>query len=206
MTYGNTFSDNVLASVFAFRAGLKVIYSLNIHITSVIFSSYLLDHILDLYIILYLSSNDEKIKSFLYNPCKSMFCATKFLSLIFCLFIDTYNNHADLGVLNMLGIIYYFIFLLFKSSEQLSYEMQNREMRNIDFFKTHYKQFIKPCCKTDIHFSSECVFCFDEMDNKLCQLNCKHVFHQHCFNDYIINCAKQNKKVSCVVCRKLIDN
>jgi len=210
-TYRNTFSDSILASIFSFRACLKVFYYLNINITSSLFYPYMIDHILDIYLIVYLSSKNTIIKKYFsicYNPCSNNFCISKFSSLSFCLLSDIYNNQAELSVLNFLGIVYYFIFMLFKSS-------QNIEQNNLKVYKTYYSPFLKKCMINNIIFSNECVFCFEDMTNttentpencvELCSLSCNHAFHKNCFEQYINSCASINKKVNCVVCRKNID-
>jgi len=202
LSYSNTFSDNVFASIFAFRSVLKLFYSLHNDVINYFFFSYLLDHILDIYIIMYLSTKDEKIKSFLYNPCNTLFCVIKFSSLVLCIIIDTYNNYADLGVLNMFGFVYFFIFLLFKSSANLSQIEKKKHQNRVTQYHSFYSKLMKPCCKNDIKFSKECVFCIEDMENDICILSCKHAFHKNCFNKYIESCANDNKKVRCVICRK----
>jgi hypothetical protein len=202
-TYAQTFSDNVLSAIFGFRAFLKLWYTIDNDTISFTFILYILDHILDLYIILSLS----KVLYPMINVTSYKFCICKYMTLFCCLIADGISDNIQLAVLNMLGALYFFIFNLLKSAEQLDMDDVKKYITNKSHYKQYYSDFFKPCNHNDIIYGKDCSFCFDTMDEtaELCMLNCKHVFHSSCFDQYIDSCASTHKKVSCVVCRKSID-
>jgi hypothetical protein len=206
-TYAQTFSDNMLSAIFGFRTFLKLWYSVDDNIISCAFMLYLIDHLLDLYIVLSLSKFSVKVVHPKINVTSYPFCICKYITLLCCLIADGINDNIQLAVLNILGALYFFIFNLLKSAEQLDIDAIKKNKMTVSHYKHYYSNFVKPCKHEDITFSEECVFCFDTMDETvdLCKLNCKHVFHSSCFSEYIDSCATSQKKVSCVVCRKNVD-
>lgn len=56
---------------------------------------------------------------------------------------------------------------------------------------------------TDSEYSDECSVCLDKLNiNQLHrELSCKHVFHPHCIDDWLLKCS-----ASCPVCRKDINS
>jgi len=55
---------------------------------------------------------------------------------------------------------------------------------------------------TDSEYSNECAVCLDKLNfNQLHrELSCKHVFHPHCIDDWVLKCS-----ASCPICRKDIN-
>jgi len=206
-TYAQTFSDNMLSAIFGFRTFLKLWYLVDENVLSCAFMLYMIDHLLDLYIVLSLSKFSVKVVHPVINVTSYPFCICKYITLLCCLIADGINNNTQLAVLNILGALYFFIFNLLKSAEQLDIDAIKKNKMTVSHYKQYYSDFVKPCKHKDITFSEECVFCFDTMNetSDLCKLNCKHVFHSACFSEYIDSCASTHKKVSCVVCRKNVD-
>jgi len=206
-TYAQTFSDNILSAIFGFRTFLKLWYCVDENVLSCAFMLYMIDHLLDLYIVLSLSKFSVKVVHPMINVTSYPFCICKYITLLSCLIVDGINDNIQLAVLNILGALYFFIFNLLKSAEQLDIDAIKKNKMTEFHYKQYYSDFVKPCKHEDIAFSKECVFCFDTMDETadLCKLNCKHVFHSSCFSEYIDSCASTQKKVSCVVCRKNVD-
>ena len=53
--------------------------------------------------------------------------------------------------------------------------------------------------KKDIYNTDECAICLEmfEEDENIIQLNCNHIFHLHCIDDWL------QRKENCPVCRRI---
>lgn len=207
-TYNQIFSDRTLASIFTLKAFMKAYFSRDlINISSLMFTSYMIDHILDLYIILTLSSYSIISKLFNFKKVLSseLFCSTKFITIFLCIICDVQNNSADLAVINMFSVMLFFILILIKSAERLDIQIFINKKNNKEQYLQHYQPFVTKCSKDSIKYSEDCVFCFENMNTELVLLPCKHVFHNNCFTDYIYSCAERHISLSCAICRRELD-
>jgi hypothetical protein len=219
-TYHETFPDSILSFLFTVRCFMKVYYTIDFPLNSLAFIIYLCDHILDLYIVLCLTKDFKNSALNIYNfitlsnKYSNIFYVIKYLSYVGCILVDASNNHSQLGMINMIGTFYFFIFTLLKSSEAIDLRTKEKKqdykliydpfIRYIEVAKP--EDFVYSINSTDSDNCVNCVFCFENMSTSLSKLPCNHVFHKECFNNYMYFCHNNNshKKVSCVICRKQV--
>jgi hypothetical protein len=217
-TYQETFPDNVLSFLFTIRSVIKVYYTIDFPMNSLAFIIYMCDHILDLYIVLCLSKDFKNSCLNVYNyttlsnKYSYIFYIIKYISYVACILVDASNNHSQLGMINLIGTIYFFIFTLLKSSEAIDKREKKQDYKNIyePFIRyidiAKQEDFVYSINSTDSEHCVNCVFCFENMTTSLSKLPCDHIFHKECFNNYLYFSHNTNphKKVSCVICRKQI--
>ena len=63
------------------------------------------------------------------------------------------------------------------------------------------KQYIKisPLCEYNIFDQTQCVICFDNLQQTVRQLPCKHIFHKDCIDKWILE-----KKGNCPICNYVV--
>lgn len=56
----------------------------------------------------------------------------------------------------------------------------------------------------------ECGICFDSLEskqiNKCTELECNHLFHDHCLKSWCLECVKKGQKATCPYCRECISD
>jgi len=50
----------------------------------------------------------------------------------------------------------------------------------------------------------ECQICLIEHSDKMTQLNCKHVFHSHCIEEWLGYQSKLGRDETCPTCRSIV--
>jgi hypothetical protein len=72
------------------------------------------------------------------------------------------------------------------------------EEKKIEFIENHEKRFNEVATP----INDECSICIDNFhtDDKIVHLECKHLFHSDCFEEYLDKYI--NNKTSCPLCRQ----
>ena len=74
---------------------------------------------------------------------------------------------------------------------------KNKSLSCLDI-KKYYK-----CNKNDI----DCSICFEKVNCKefVRKLNCNHTFHKKCIDRWLVNSIKNEKEISCALCRQIVN-
>lgn len=64
--------------------------------------------------------------------------------------------------------------------------------------KKKYKD-ISPICEYNTFDQIQCVICFEDLQNTFRQLPCKHIFHKHCIDKWILH-----QKGNCPICNYVV--